>query len=280
MELPDLPPRPRLRPGLHVVRRDAATLQIGVDPPARVLAPDTDGVRRLLAALRAAQPLEPLSTDAFACLIDLLAVDLVVDSTGPSTLTAQFGSTAAERARSRAAVSIEVSGVDPLARQAADALIAAGVSAPRRTQPPTARLMLSEGEPVRGPIDDLVREGAPHLLVTSRAGCVELGPFVSPGLTACLRCVDAHRAESDPRRRLVVEQISQAVAGGAPEPRDSLVWSLALAWAVRDLVRFAEGDRPSTWSTSYEIGPLHPPRGVEWMRHPHCGCAWDALVTY
>ena len=64
MVLPDLPARPTLRPGLHVVRRDATSLQIGVDPPARVLAPDTDGVRRLLTALRERRLPEDLSADA------------------------------------------------------------------------------------------------------------------------------------------------------------------------------------------------------------------------
>ncbi len=234
----------------------------------------------MLAALRVARPQEELSTDALACLIDLLAADLVVDSDGSGALAAQFGAAAPRRARTRQAASVEVNGCDPLARQAADALIAAGVRAPLRAEPPTAFLVLSEGEPTRAPIDELVREGAPHLMVASRAGILELGPFVSPGRTACMRCVDAHRAEPDPRRQLVVEQVSQAVAGGASEPRDALLWTLALAWAVRDLVRFAEGDQPSTWSTSYEIGPLDPPRRVEWTRHPHCGCAWDAMAAY
>jgi hypothetical protein len=265
MVLPDLPARPTLRPGFHVVRRDATTLQIGVDPPARVLAPDTDGVRRLLADLRAARPPEPASVDAYACLSDLVEAQLVVD---------------ADRAGTPAGISVGVRGAEPLARRAAETLRESGVSTPRGVEPPTAWLILSEGEPLRGPIDDLVREGAPHLVVTSRAGRLEVGPFVSPGRTACLRCVDAHRAEPDPRRHLVVEQLAQAVAEGALEPRDELLWSLALAWAVRDLVRFVEGLRPSTWSTSYEIGPLDPPRGVEWTRHPHCGCAWDALPTY
>jgi hypothetical protein len=265
MVLPDLPPRPTLRPGVHVVRRDATTLQVGVDPPERVLAPDTDGVRRLLAALREGRPPEPASADALSCLVDLLAAGLVVT---------------ADPVRPHAEASVGVRGPDPLAARAVAALAGAGVSAPRDLEPPAAWLVLSEGEPARAPVDDLLREGAPHLLVVSRGGLLEVGPFVSPGHTACLRCVDAHRAEPDPRRHLVVEQIAQAVADGAYEPRDELLWPLALAWAVRDLVRFAEGHRPSTWSTSFEIGPLDPPRRHEWARHPHCGCAWDALLAY
>jgi len=155
MVLPDLPPRPTLRPGLHVVRRDPTTLQIGVDPPTRVLAPDTDGVRRLLAALHEARPPEPPSAEALACLIDLLAADLVVaaDAGGPH-IEATVG----------------VRGADPLARDAAETLTEAGVPPPRGAEPPAAWLVLSEGEPLRGPIDDLVREGAPHLVVISRAG--------------------------------------------------------------------------------------------------------------
>ena len=50
--LPDLPDRPALRPGWHVVRRDADTLQIGIDPPHRVVLSDSPGVRAVLAALR------------------------------------------------------------------------------------------------------------------------------------------------------------------------------------------------------------------------------------
>jgi hypothetical protein len=280
MVLPELPPRPTLRPGFHVVRRDDTTLQIGVDPPACVVAPDTDGVRRLLAALDAARPPEDPSADALACLIDLLEAHLVVAADRTDALAAQFGSEADARVRARAEASIGVRGPDPLAGRAARALTDAGVSAPRGVEPPTAWLVLSEGEPVRETLDDLVREGAPHLVVTSRAGCLEVGPFVSPGRTGCLRCVDAHRAEHDPRRHLVVKQVARAVAAGGAEPRDELLWALALAWAVRDLLRFVEGDRPSTWSTSHEVGPVGPPVVREWTRHPHCGCAWHEFRDY
>ncbi len=53
------------------------------------------------------------------------------------------------------------------------------------------------------PIDRLVQADRPHLLVTAVAGRVRVGPCVVPGLTACLRCVDAHLADRDPRHPLV-----------------------------------------------------------------------------
>jgi hypothetical protein len=280
MVLPELPARPTLRPGLHVARRDDTTLQIGLDPPARVLAPDTDGVRRLLGDLRSARRPDDLSPDAAACLVDLVAADLVVSADRRDALTAQFGSAAEQRLRDRAEASAAVRGPDPLADDARRALTDAGLAPPQDSEPPTTWLVLSEGEPVRATLDDLVREGAPHLLVTSRAGRLEIGPFVAPGRTACVRCVDAHRAEPDPRRHLVVEQAANAVVAGAVEPRDELLWRFAIAWAVRDVLRFVEGDRPSTWSATFEIGPTEAPLQREWTRHPHCGCAWDQLLAY
>ena len=280
MALPDLPARPTLRPGLHVVRRDAATLQIGVDPPAGVLAPDTDGVRRMLAALRSAQPPLDPTPEAVGCLGELLAADLVVDAARLDAAVAQFGPSATDRARRRAEATVGVRGPAALVARAARALTDTGVPVPRGPEPPTAWLVLSEGEPLREALDDLVREGAPHLLVISRAAILEVGPFVVPGQTACLRCVDAHRAERDPRRGLVVEQAARLVAAGALEPRDDLLWALALAWAVRDLLRYVEGDRPSTWSASFGVGPTEPPLARTWSRHPHCGCGWDELVDY
>lgn len=278
--LPELPARPTLRPGLHVVRRDNTTLQIGLDPPARVLAPDTDGVRRLLGDLRSARQPDDLSAEATTCLLELVAADLVVSAELRDAPAAQFGPGAEQRLQDRAGASAAVRGPDPLRDQAARALSEAGVAPPQEPEPPTVWLVLSEGEPLRGALDDLVREGAPHLLVVSRAGRLEVGPFVLPGRTACLRCVDAHRAEPDPRRHLVVEQVARAVADGAIEPRDDLLWSIAIPWAVRDLLRFVEGDRPSTWSASFEIGPTDAPLARQWTRHPHCGCAWDALLAY
>ncbi len=105
-----------------------------------------------------------------------------------------------------------------------------------------------------------------------------MGPFVEPGRTACLRCVDAHEALADERRPLLIAQAATA-AIRQPPPRDPVLDALALAWAVRDLCRYVEGDEPSTWSTTCDLSPAGLPDAVRWGRHPDCGCAWDAVLV-
>jgi hypothetical protein len=139
---------------------------------------------------------------------------------------------------------------------------------------PTAWLVVTPAEPVRAEIDPLVREAAPHLLVVCGAAA-RVGPFVVTGQTACLRCVDAHLAEPDPRRPLVVEQAARTAADTDDAPVDPTLEVLALAHAVRDLARYAEGDRPASWSATIDIDHAAPAVRREWKRHPHCGCAWD-----
>lgn len=287
LPLPDLPVRPTLRPGWYVVRRDADTLQVGIDPPHRVVVSDTPGIRALLRALRTGCRPERLAPEAVACLSALLAADLVVDADVPALDAAQFGASARPRVRSRRSGLVGVQCAGPLRALAERAVIGAGLAVlgtpdatgPAAPAPPNATpavwLLVHEGEPARERLDPLVRDGIAHLLVTSAEDRVEVGPFVVPGRTACLRCVDAQRAVADPRRRLVVEQVTRAVEAGATVPRDHALWGWALGWAARDLARHAEGDRPSTWSTSFVIDAAAAPHEQRWARHPHCGCAWQ-----
>ena len=67
-------------------------------------------------------------------------------------------------------------------------------------------LVAAGGEPVRETSTRYVRADVPHLLVRDAGARVTVGPFVEPGRTACLRCVDAHVGEGDPRRPVLVEQ--------------------------------------------------------------------------
>ncbi len=144
---------------------------------------------------------------------------------------------------------------------------------------PTLVALVGAGEPQRELVDRWMRAGVPHLLVRLSEGAATVGPFVVPGRTACLRCVDAHHTDADPAWPLLVRQYATACtqdrADGVPEPVDSLLARLALAWAGRDIASYAEGSRPSTWSTTIRFDPqLSSLETRSWLRHPDCGCGW------
>jgi hypothetical protein len=253
----------QLRPGLRVVRRDDDHLQVGVDPPWRLVVPDEPDVRRLLGDLTAGRPADPRTPSGHRVLRALLAADMLVDPESRSDVA---------RRRAGTAVSVEASGQE--AADAARLLRAAGcpVVSPDEA---TAALVIAEGEPRRDLVDAHLREGRAHLPVAATPRGFVLGPFVVPGSTACLRCVDAHHGAHDPRRAVVVEQLAGLDAG----PRDPALAAVATAWAVRDVVAYVDGDQPSTWSATVELGPGLEPVRRAWARHPHCGCSWDLAVS-
>jgi bacteriocin biosynthesis cyclodehydratase domain-containing protein len=164
-------------------------------------------------------------------------------------------------------------GAEDLAGQLRRLLHAGGAQAvgPGTAAPVAA--VVASGEPRREDADAHLRDGRPHLVVSGGAAGVVVGPFVAPGLTACLRCLDAHRSEADPRRGLVLAQ----VAGRAGGPADPALTTLAAAWAARDLLTLLAGIRPSTWSATVAVGADLRPERRSWRRHPWCGCAWDVV---
>ena len=253
----------QLRPGLHVVRRDDDHLQVGVDPPWRIVVPDEPDVRRLLGDLTAGHPTTPATPSGHRVLHALVAADMIIDPGDRETVA---------RRRAGAGVSVEASGQE--AADAARLLRAAGC---RVVSPDdaTVALLIADGEPRRDLVDAHLRDGRAHLPVAASPSGFVLGPFVVPGSTACVRCVDAHRGTHDPRRAVVVEQLAGLDAG----PRDPALAAVVTAWAVRDVVAYVDGDQPSTWSATVALGPDLEPARHPWARHPHCGCAWDLAPT-
>ena len=155
-------------------------------------------------------------------------------------------------------------------------------AASRRAASPDCGVLLGVGEPDRTLLDDWTRSGTPYLLVRLTEGRAVVGPFVVPGSTACLRCVDAHCTDADPAWPLLVTQYASLSArdraDGAPEPLDPLLAALALAWAARDLTTYVDGGLPSTWSGTVTLHPqLSRLETRRWLRHPGCGCSWDPL---
>ena len=248
--------RPSLRPGLHVVRRDDAHLQLGLDPPDRVVLADRPGLHAALTRLDRPPP-ESVLPD----LERLVADGWVVDAAAESRARRE-----AERRRPPVALDAAPEAAEHLRRACAAASLRVEPDAP-------VRVVLSLGEPSRAVSDALVRDDVPHLWVALRPGEARLGPFVEPGRTPCLRCVDAHLGETDPRRATVLHQLADRPAGSVSELDPSLL-AIATAWAVRDVVRRLDGEVPALRAADVTLTDDLTVRRRTWLRHPHCGCAW------
>lgn len=273
--------RPVLAPGLRVLRHSRDELQVGLDPERRVRLPDTEPVRRTLGALLRGEALrdDPQTRHVLDGLLpvlvegeSLVAPDIAEGDVAATALRdpAAYPARLAARRAARIAVTGALGDVDP-----APLLSAAGL---RIAAAPTHVLVLSTGEVDRDDLDPLVRDRLPHLLVRVVEGTTTVGPFVHPGRTACLRCLDAHHSARDPRVATMATLHARAAHDrwdGVAEPVDSALATLALAWAVRDLVTHVEGDRPTTWSATVELAAgLRSVVQTEWLRHPACGCGW------
>lgn len=289
MAEPRAPRHPLLRPGVRVVRRDRDHLQIGVGRSA-VIAADTPEVRALLTSLESALPIAATTPAARGCWSALLERGQLVDADAyfhelpadpraqqaRAALFAQHRADAPWRLAARSAAGIAVLAESRMVDQAAKARELLSLAGLRGAgSKPSAALVLVGGEIRRAHLDPLVQAGTPHLLITESEGVVRVGPFVEPGSTACLRCIDAALGEADPRRGLIVEQLAgRRGPGPVAPPHDPTLRLLALSLAVADLTAYVDGDRPVTWSTTIEVTPdLTLPR-TPWKRHPRCGCSW------
>jgi bacteriocin biosynthesis cyclodehydratase domain-containing protein len=249
--------RPQLAPGLHVLRRGDERLQVGLDRRRAVLLPDTDDVRRNLTALVRGEVTSVAQVPAqVRPLLDEPARRL-----SARVAVIGFGHSSGDELVPRLRQLVAASGLT-VGRSVADVKVLAGV-----------------GEPDRALLDQCGQSGTPHLLVRLVEGHAVVGPFVAPGRTACLRCLDATATDEDPAWPLLVQQYVSLSArdrlDGATEPVDPVLAVLACAWAVRDVTTYVQGHRPSTWSTTVRLDPLLQEIGItEWLRHPACGCSW------
>jgi bacteriocin biosynthesis cyclodehydratase domain-containing protein len=270
-ELPGFPPRPNLQlaPGLRVVGRGHDHLQIGLYDGRRALLPRTGVVESTVEALLARRPLEP--DQATASVLDRLQRG--------GCLAARDEDMARERRRRQGRVGVLGAAG---ATDATALLEAAGATVVEPGLGAHVVLVLSTGEIARDRLDPLIRSATTHLVVRLVDGAALIGPFVVPGLTACLRCIDAHRSIHDPDHVAVTSRYVAATtrvrADGVPDVTDPVLAAVAVAWAVRDVVAHLEGRRPSTWSRTLFLDPEPSRRHEEvWSTHPECGCCWSAM---
>lgn len=112
----------------------------------------------------------------------------------------------------------------------------------------------------------------PHLLVTVRETTALVGPFVRPGVTACMRCLELSRRDRDPAWPALTAQL----VGSARdvEPCDLTLASLAASLACMQVLTHLDGaQRPTSEGGVLEFGLRDGRlRRRSISSHPACGC--------
>jgi bacteriocin biosynthesis cyclodehydratase domain-containing protein len=178
-------------------------------------------------------------------------------------------------ARTRRHVLVE--GAGPLADAIATTLAAAGVGTVSRARTPqTPRadvhvLVRTDAIDVCE-ADALVATDQVHLAVLAGGDRLVVGPLVLPGRSACLRCLDLHRADRDPAWPHVVAQLVRQRTG--PPPRETASTVLAAGLAALQVLTQLDGCAvPASVGRTLEV---ELPDGLverrRWPPHPSCGC--------
>ncbi|QIK67397.1 TOMM precursor leader peptide-binding protein [Nocardioides sp. HDW12B] len=305
---------PLLLPGTHVLRRPDGVFQLGLAPTEAVRLEHEDAGGRLAPvdgspglaespALTARLVAQHAAAADDAHLRRALAPDRPENRWQRHTMASLFRDAPAlmaARVDERGTKRIRVRGFghpldETLRTDLLDLLRRASLTphGPRPSGPPArhalptepVHVLLGVGEPSRSLVDPLLREAVPHLVVRLSEGAALVGPFVLPGLSPCLRCLDAHVSEDDPAWTLLVEQYSRAArrgdrADGVPEPVDAVLAALAVAWAAREVATYAEGGTPETLGATVRLSPRTGATTTRrWEAHPHCGCAWRTQAS-
>jgi bacteriocin biosynthesis cyclodehydratase domain-containing protein len=305
---------PLLLPGTHVLRRPDGVFQLGLAPSEAVRLEHEDAAGRLAPvagspglvespALAARLVAQHAAAADDAELRSALAPDLPENRWQRHTMASLFRDSPAlmaARVDERGTKRIRVRGFghpldETLRSDLLELLRRACLTAhgPKPDGPPVrhrfatepVHVLLGVGEPGRSLVDPLLREAVPHLVVRLSEGAAVVGPFVLPGLSPCLRCIDARISEDDPAWTLLVEQYARAArrgdrADGVPEPVDAVLAAHAVAWAAREVATYAEGGTPETLGATVRLGPrTAEPATRRWEAHPQCGCAWRTDAT-
>lgn len=233
---------PQLLPGALVLRRDARTLQIGTGPGVTIR--DRPGLGRVLRLLDGSLPL-PLLARTVARDVSEFTDDL----TDTLTRLVAAGAVVAPPAEPvpRVAVRHDRS-TSQFARLLRDGLGPPAIE-------PEVEVLVSAGEPARSTFEVLVAAGIAHLPVVLGEGRVRIGPFVVPGTSSCLGCLDALLTSFDPAWAALVPQFERTrlLPVGLP-PRLLLQ---AAAETINQVECLLRGQRPSTLGRTLALGPEH-----------------------
>lgn len=155
----------------------------------------------------------------------------------------------------------------------ADALVAHGLldSGPGAAAPPERVPVVLLVHHVVDPrhAAALLHDDVPHLPIVLAGTRAAVGPFVRPGVTACLACVEAHRADADPTWPAIAAQLL-----GRPGVPVGRAFASEVGLAAGRLLSEPGTARPVAHSLSLSTGSL---RRV-WRAHrPHADCRCRSL---
>ncbi|MCA5892472.1 ThiF family adenylyltransferase [Isoptericola sp. NEAU-Y5] len=121
-----------------------------------------------------------------------------------------------------------------------------------------------------GRYERLLGSGVAHLPVVVREADVVVGPFVVPGVSACVGCAARHAADLDERWPVVARAL---VGASRPAPQETTLAALAGVLAAGQVLAFVDGARPVTAGAQLEVAlPEAVPRRRPVRPHPACGC--------
>ncbi len=149
-------------------------------------------------------------------------------------------------------------------------------TAPPKPRPPDVAVVVGAGALTPTRVEEAASGAPAYLPVLWREGAAVVGPLVRPGGSACLRCLDLHRAARDPAWPQVAAQVSARVAGSRSRPEElSLAAQTAAVAVVQVLAQLDGAPAPAALSATLECSL---PDGLlvrrAWDPHPACGCTW------
>lgn len=259
-----MPVRPSLPPGVAVLRRDLAHLQIGTYPG--LVVRDRPGLVSLLRRLDGVRDIGQLSRVVDPEIADM--VGEVVDellSQGALVDGAQIPSNPRMDVQLRFDQRSE-----PLA-QALETVVDDLRLRPARPADPGLLVQLSTGEPARTHLNALVETA--HLIVVIDGLRVRVGPLVVPGFSPCISCLDHDRIDRDPAWAAVLSQLEgPPIASGPMGLHTSARWGAAalIAGEIHDLAR---GLRPRTAGGILTLDSTQDALSLEPLTfHRRCDC--------
>ena len=246
-----------------MLRRDIDHLQVGTSPG--VIVHDRPGLYPFLRSLDGTRDLSALRRHAA---VDHPELDADIDDVLAPLISAGAVIDLPDVAQPRLRLAVAHDGPSTgFARLVGSLAAAVNLDV---TPEPDLTVMISSGEPPRAPLVDAACAGATHLVVVLDGAGVRIGPFVVPGRSPCLGCLDLHRSGWDPIWPALVPQFGSAQRHAL----SVLTEHSAAAEVAAQCLQFAHGEMPRSASEVIGLGADRTIRTVAPSHfHPRCTCS-------